>query len=271
MTDKQWIEGDAPGKTEINFNKLPEHDVNEKISTDTRWIDPLPEQEEVELKPEKTKVKLSAADLIYGMLFSPVKTYRKAVEIPPVGSTLLIILGLNLVLAVMGMFSADAELVYNFNHGMMNAVMIHAAQAAAPAVVMTGFILNTIKWFFYSALLHLVAEFFGGKGRAVTTFTVYGLAGLPAVFLVPLQGLRIISGSGVFTGLYYIGAIAVFIWGVVLLTIGLREAHRFSTGRALAVVITPLAVGLLLVLLAVIMFVGFLSSLIPHLEHLRYL
>ncbi|MBM7853759.1 hypothetical protein JOC37_000124 [Desulfohalotomaculum tongense] len=219
-----------------------------------------------EAKPEtepKAPLKLSMADLIYGILFSPVKTYRRVAEAPPVASTLLLVIGLNLVLAVMDMFSADNQLAQSLNSGFMNETMVNAVQAAAPVIAATGFIINIVIWFVYSGLLHLIAEFYGGRGRAVTTFTVYGLAGLPAVALIPVQGLEIVSNSHFTAVMSIIVTAAVVIWGIVLLTIGLREAQRLSTGRALAVVITPWAVGLMLAAAVLVLFITAMSSLAP--------
>ena len=54
-----------------------------------------------------------------------------------------------------------------------------------------------------------------------------------------------------------LGAFAGFVWMVVLAVIGLREAHRTSTGRALTAVLVPIVVALgFLVLAALLMAAG---------------
>jgi hypothetical protein len=60
------------------------------------------------------------------------------------------------------------------------------------------------------------------------------------------------SGPGVLQVVPVVGALAGAIWSLLLITIGLREAHRMSTGRAVAVVI-------LAILLPVVAVVGVMS------------
>lgn len=263
--NEQWLEGEAPDRTEIDLNEPPEEKINEPISTNNQWLEPQNKLPEVDLEVEKTPVKLSLLDLLYGILFSPVKTYRRVAELPPVGTTILLVLSLNLVLAIMGTFSTDTEFA-RMNPDLMGPRVRAAIETAAPAMAMIGFIFNVLIWFFYSALLHLIADFFGGKGRAVTTFTVYGLASLPALVLIPFNGLELISNSNIISTLSIIMSIAVLIWGIVLLTLGLREVHQFSTGRALAVVVTPWVAGFVILVLITILLIGFLSSLAPQIQ-----
>lgn len=54
----------------------------------------------------------------------------------------------------------------------------------------------------------------------------------------------------------YVGAIAGFIWMVVISIIGLRETHRTSTGRAATAVLVPLVVAILFIAIAAIMLVA---------------
>jgi len=68
--------------------------------------------------------------------------------------------------------------------------------------------------------------------------------------------LRVVSYSAVtqlFNALPYVGNVAS-LYGIVLTIIGLRETHRTTTGRAVAAVLTPLAVG---VAFALILYLAF--------------
>lgn len=63
------------------------------------------------------------------------------------------------------------------------------------------------------------------------------------------------SGPALLSVVPFVGALAAAVWGLVLQVIGVREAHRTSTGRAVVVALGPLilavgAVALLLVLVA---------------------
>lgn len=60
------------------------------------------------------------------------------------------------------------------------------------------------------------------------------------------------AGPAVFTVVPILGPAAGAVWSVVLLVVGLREAHRTTSGRAAAIVLIPLA-GLVLALASLFM------------------
>jgi hypothetical protein len=61
-------------------------------------------------------------------------------------------------------------------------------------------------------------------------------------------------GPGVFALFPVLGPPVGFVWSVVLMVIGVREAHETTSGRAAAIVLTPLiALFLLLVFLATLL------------------
>jgi hypothetical protein len=202
---------------------------------------------------------MNTYDLVYGVLFDPVNTYRRVADKPPVGLTVALILGLNLLLAIMGMVAGNTmDYADRFMTTMQN---------MAPMIAILGFIFNAAFWFVYSSVLHLIAQFFGGRGDAIATFTAYGLAGLPALFLLPLQGLEIIfNHSGFFNALSVMGSLAVAIWGIVLLVIAIREVHHLTTNRAVLVVVTPWIIGFVLIVMILVMMVGAISSVLPYIE-----
>lgn len=73
------------------------------------------------------------------------------------------------------------------------------------------------------------------------------------------------SGPALLTVVPFVGAVAGGIWGLVLQVVGIREAHRTSTGRAVVVVLAPVVLAflsalLLIVLLALAMGGGELAS-----------
>lgn len=75
-----------------------------------------------------------------------------------------------------------------------------------------------------------------------------------ALFLAPeRRGLRATarvlcyaSGPAVFTLVPFLGPLVGFFWGLVLQVLGLRAAHRTTTGRAVAIVLLPMGIFLLL-------------------------
>ncbi len=213
--------------------------------------------------------KFTLYDLFYGILLEPVKTFRMLAEKTPLGLTVLLVLGLNLILAIMNMFGTNYDIFTSmFNSSpYMGEAMTRLLEAAAPIAAVVEFTANIVWWFVYAGLLHLLAEFYGGQGRAVSTFAVYGLAGLPAVIFIPLQLIEIIfPDSAVVRLIMFIAALAIIVWGIVLLTVGLREVHRFSTGKAIAVIVTPWAAAVVLGIIAVAAITGLIASIAPHLQ-----
>lgn len=217
---------------------------------------------------EETEATLTYYDIIYGVLFEPVRTMGRIAKNPPVGATVIIVIALALVGLMTGLYTSahggtsnlGLEMGLPFNQAML---FSEALRAAAPVLAILGAIFYFVKWFFYSALLHLLAEFFGGAGRAKTVFVIYGLAGLPGALLIPLEVLSTLAIPSLATLVNTVGGIIVMFWGIALLTIGLREAHQLSTGRALAVVFTPV---LALIVLLAVAFAGAmvaLSSFMP--------
>lgn len=252
-------------------NKGTTENKDQPIITFPQWIEPPAEQPEPKVygpaPPIPAAPELNVYDLVYGILFEPGKTFHQVAENPPVKLTLVLIIGINFLLAIMGMFTTQQGLIPDeLMTGRGGAELQAVIDAATPVFALGGFLVNLVAWFILSALLHLISEFFGGKGRALTSFTVYGLAGLPAIFLLPLQGLEIfLPQNPVISTIVGLGALAVFLWGIVLLVIGLREAHKFSTARSVAVVATPWIAGAVVLFVAAILMVGIISALIPQL------
>lgn len=89
-----------------------------------------------------------------------------------------------------------------------------------------------VSLFLSAAVVHLLLKLFGGaRGDYSRTTRVFAYAYSPQVLgIVPV-----------------LGSIAGFIWMVVIAIIGLRAAHRTTTGRAAAAVLIPLFVGLVFV------------------------
>ncbi|MCL5781010.1 MAG: YIP1 family protein [Firmicutes bacterium] len=218
--------------------------------------------EGIQMEAEPALPPLKAYEIIYGVLFDPVPTMKRVVQNPPLGTTLIIVILLSLAGLLTSLYThaqggpsnLGLEMGLPFDHAM---IFSQALRVAAPVLALLGAIFYFVKWFFYSALLHLLADFYGGRGEARTIFVVYGLAGLPEVFLIPLGVLTTLISPSAAVGVNTLGSLIVLIWGVILLTIGLREAHRLSTGRALAVIFTPV---LAVIVLAVITLVGLMSA-----------
>lgn len=249
-------------------------DYQEKKDLENRQIEPAdngagPEAEEKNVYPVEQRdnignddqVKNGVLDIVYGVLFDPVRTFAGLARRPPAGAAVIIFIVLNLAEALMGLLTTPRYFGEMPVPGFPG--MEAFTHSLLPLFSAGGFIFSVVKWFFMAGLLHLLAELLGGRGDARGVFVVYGVAGLPAVFMFPVDIILALfrAGSAVlfFSGLLGLG---VFVWSVVLLIIGVREVHRFSTGRATLAVLMP---GLALVALFImgVMFIGTTLSTMP--------
>lgn len=186
-------------------------------------------------------------DIVYGTLFDPARTFAGFARNPRIGAAVLIFFAINILEALMGYYTTPRLLQSLRLSGMLEYDYI---KLTAALVAMGGFLFSLVKWFIMSGLLHLLAELFGGTGKARNVFAVYGIAGLPVVFMLPVQVLLMAFPEGFIQALAAaLFGIAVFVWSTALLVIGLREVHRFNAGKALLVVLTP---GAVLIVLAIV-------------------
>jgi hypothetical protein len=114
-----------------------------------------------------------------------------------------------------------------------------------------------------AGIVQVSSYLLGGKGSYAGLFTGLGFASIPNVLGIPAMLLpRLLGGAGsALSGLVNLGAL---VWVLVLSVIAVRENHDFSTGRAVAALLIPVAVlvgGLigLAVLFAVLLATGFSS------------
>lgn len=177
------------------------------------------------------------ADLVAGVYFHPVRTFREVAASAPVGRALF------LYLLVSGAGALMAALTMPRLAGPQQVAAASPAFGYSVAVMFLAW--AVAKLFVYSGLLHLVAEFLGGRGSARAVFAVYGLASLPTVLLIPWH-LMASWLPGYWRAVLTVpAALGVLAWTVVLLVLGLREVHGLSTGRAtLAVLLPPVGLGL---------------------------
>ncbi len=181
-------------------------------------------------------------ELVYGVLFDPVTTFRRLAASPPLGSTFILVTLLNAAAVLMGLFTLTLA-----PRDVFGAV----GAGLSAGIALGSFCLWYVKWLGYGAVLHLVAQLLGGGGHARATLVAYGLASLPGLFMFPVQSLSLLftgKSVGFFPGLVNFG---LFIWSVVLLVLGIREMHGIETTRALAVVLLP-AIVLIVLLLGLI-------------------
>ncbi|RLG30995.1 hypothetical protein DRN97_09900 [Methanosarcinales archaeon] len=109
-----------------------------------------------------------------------------------------------------------------------------------------------ISWVVIAGILHLVAKVLGGKGAFTEMLVLMGFATLPNIFQAPIGLIAILSGglAGAFIALC-LGSV-LGIWVLILDVLAIREAHKFSTGRAIATLVLPFVVLIVLVFIILV-------------------
>jgi hypothetical protein len=110
-----------------------------------------------------------------------------------------------------------------------------------------------LVWFFFEPFAALIAL---GIGTLVLHVLALVLAAEPRGMGATARVLCYARGPSVFTIVPILGWIVGLVWSVVLLVVGVREAHRTTGGRAAVIVVTPILALLVAVLLLVALLVA---------------
>lgn len=106
-----------------------------------------------------------------------------------------------------------------------------------PILIIFGLIAGTVGTFICAAILHLFVIIFKGSGDYVDTYKISTYSAVPAIIISVIP---------------FIGGILGGIYAIVLAVLGIRETHDLSTGKAVAVVLIPVGIGVLIAVLIVI-------------------
>ncbi|MGQ9512877.1 YIP1 family protein [Thermodesulfitimonas sp.] len=207
--------------------------------------------------------RLGLLELVHGVLFSPAVAFRAVAGAPPLKEAAFIFFLLTLGNALAGSFLLRANFA-----GLPGVNLIEITRVVTgllPLFILLAILFGAAKWFLYSALFHFLAGLLGGRGNPRGTLVVCALAGLPGIFLVPVElALDILKVAAVpAAALGGLVGLGVLVWEFVLLVIGLREVHRFTTGSAVITVLLPLAGLVCLFVLLVSGIVVSASALFP--------
>ncbi|MBL7117902.1 MAG: YIP1 family protein [Candidatus Syntrophoarchaeum sp.] len=185
---------------------------------------------------------------IFGTLFSPASTFRRMLE----ERTTVTIAAIIVLIA--GICSGEGSIL------MQNALMslfaefpgFEVVQLSPAASIILSVVSGFIGWVVIAGILHVVAKILGGKGVFTEMLVLMGFAALPNVFQAPIGLVVILSGglTGAFIALGLSGILAI--WILILDVLAIREAHKFSTGRAIATLVLPFVVLIVLVFMLMI-------------------
>jgi len=109
---------------------------------------------------------------------------------------------------------------------------------------------SMVMWFMGTAVWHLLAEFYGGRGTAIGLFSTLGFTYFPQILIVPLWVFAAILPVSLKTLVMTVAALVILGWSLFLSITAMKEVYQFSTAKAVLVMITPLLVVLVLCTLA---------------------
>lgn len=202
----------------------------------------------------KVQPGLGILELVYGLLFDPCKTMVIVARRPPVGIAFLAVSVTGILSLISGYFAASQVFATGFPGTGPEAAVL---PALLPLVMMLGLFWGYLKWFGFSAILHLAAGLIGGSGTAAGVFALVGLANMPSILLIPVNLFIYWLGAGRIMVALLAGltGLASAVWTTILLVIGLKQVHGLTTGRSLLVVFAPFLTLAVLVLLFIVVLV----------------
>ena len=179
-----------------------------------------------------------------GVIFVPVPTMWTIVRRRPIGWALIVIIVITVAQGIAGAASLDPA---DFDDvAWVQGPLQGFSIVGGPALAVAGVA-------FFTAICWIMSRILGGRGSYGGLFAGFGFACLPAVFTVPVtfMALQLDSFGQGLSGMIGFG---VAIWTIVLSVFAVQANNNFSTGRAVAALLIPLAVFFVL-LLAFIAFV----------------
>lgn len=190
------------------------------------------------------------------VLTRPVPTMRRVTQLAPVGWAI----GLVAVLQFLsGIAAGVATPAFEGLRGPSPDMGAFSVVALAIVFSVAGLIGLALG----AAILQGIALLLKGTGTYRGLFAGLGFAQVPYLFSIPAQ-LLVVAGPGGAI-LWFLVAFGLFVWSFALATIAVRENHGFSTGRALAAMLIPLAVAIALVVVLVIALVALVAGVMTQL------
>lgn len=188
----------------------------------------------------------------------PAPTMRRLTSDPKVGWAIVVVLLVSLASAIVTALQPETTVAPGFTP-QSRFQTEDMAGAIGAIIVILGPLVTLGVTAITAAILLGTSRLLGGRGGYAGLFTGVGFANIPNVFGVPAQLLPLALGAagGVLAALVGFG---ILIWTFVLHVLAVRESNDFSTGRAVAAVLIPVAVLFALFIILVVALVAMFAS-----------
>ena len=196
-------------------------------------------------------------EAISGTLFTPASTFRRLLEERTSLTIAAIIVLIACICSGIGTLLTQSTVMSLFTEfsGFEPVTPDFDEMMSSPITSMTSSVVGGfISWVFFAGICHIVAKLLGGKGTFTEMLVLMGFASLPNIFQAPIGLIAMLSGG--LTGAFIAIVLGSFlaIWVLILDVLAIREAQKFSTGRAIATLVLPIVV--LAVLVFILIFIG---------------
>ncbi|MCD5390406.1 YIP1 family protein [candidate division NPL-UPA2 bacterium] len=164
-------------------------------------------------------------ELIYQLFTSPVLAMKRASRERPLGTAFLVV--------ILAVLSSRIGWLLILPRGSGQAKVSLSLGLIMELMVTFGGL------FLLVAIFHLIANLWGGSGRAAPLYSVSCFALIPIWLMTPLAIILKPLGVGRFLLLPLFGVI-ILVWIAALFILGIREVHHLPWGKAAATFIVPL-------------------------------
>ncbi|SHJ43489.1 Yip1 family protein [Propionispora hippei] len=164
---------------------------------------------------------------VYDVLFHPRAALQKIAERRPIGQALIIFL-ISVIIPMWAVYFGVKA----------------SGLPQAPGVMLVLELFGSLLfWLLGTAVWHLIAELFGGRGTALGLLAALGFAHFPRVLLVPLWVLSSLMPPGISAFLVTGSFLVILVWSLWLDVYAIKGTYQVSGAKAVLILLTPLLAG----------------------------
>jgi len=202
---------------------------------------------------------MDLVNYIYGTLSSPSQTFRQIIESESALKGALLIVLIAVFCSSAGNLLGQevfSDFFEEFSFGSYSSV--DEISLSPQVYLIMGVVGGFLGWIFLTVIYHVIAKLLGGKGTFTQLLALMGFSHTPNVFQAPVGLFSVLAGGLTGVLIYIVFGGILSIWALILEVLAVKEAHKFSTGRAVLVIFIPvlLLIGIAFLLTLFIFFMS---------------